>query len=74
MEIAALRAELQHIAQDRDASAARPHIGMAEQAQRGAHRGRVGIVAFIDQERRAACRFENAASAPPARRLQFGKC
>ena len=73
MEIASARAELQHVAEHRDAPAARADCGLAEQRQRRAHRGRVGVVALVDQERRAARHFEGDARAAPARRLQLGE-
>ena len=47
-----LRPEFQHVAQHGDAPAARPDRRLAEQRQRRPHRGRIGVVALVDQQRR----------------------
>ena len=44
----ALGSEFQHVADDGDAPAARPGLGRAQQRERRAHRGRIGVVAFVD--------------------------
>ena len=48
----AFRPELQHVADHGDAPAARAGLGRAEQRQRGAHRGGIGVVALVDQRER----------------------
>ena len=58
MQGGALRAELQHVAEHGDAAAARADRRLAEQRDRRAHRGRVGVVAFVDQQRAAARHVE----------------
>ena len=73
MQFRALRAELQHVAEHRDAPAARPDRRLAEQRERRAHRGRIGVVALVDQQRRAARHVERQARAAAGRRLRVGE-
>jgi hypothetical protein len=40
--------ELTHVADDRDAAAARANRRLAEQRERSPHRGRIGIIALVD--------------------------
>ena len=71
-------AELQHVAEDGDPAAARRRLGLAEEGERRPHRGRVGVVALVDQRspcpprradggRRRALRRRSVASASAAR-------
>ena len=60
-------AEFQHVAEHGDAPAARPDRRLAEQRERGAHRGRIGVVAFVDQQRRAAGQVRASMRAPRPR-------
>jgi hypothetical protein len=73
VQIGAARAELQHVAEHRDAPAERANFGLPEQGEGCAHRGRIGIVTFVDQERRAAGHVEGEAGAASARRPQLCK-
>ena len=73
VQVCAARAEFQHVAKHRDAPAERAHFGLPEQGEGCAHRGRIGIVALVDQERAAAGHVEHQARAASARRLQFCK-
>ncbi len=43
-------AEFQHVAQNRDAPAALARLRLREQRECGAHRGGIGVVAFVDQQ------------------------
>ena len=54
MQVGAAGPEFQHVAEHRNAPAELAQIGLPEQGERRTHRGRIGIVAFVDQERRAA--------------------
>src|SRR4029078_12151577 len=51
VEILAALAELKHLAEHRDATATWTDGRMAEQRQRSAHRGGIGVIAFVDQQR-----------------------
>ena len=46
---------------------------LPEQRERRAHRGRIGVVALVDQQHRAARHVERDALAAPDRRLQLGE-
>ena len=70
VQFGAARSELQHVAENRDAPAERADTGLTEQRERCAHRGGVGVIAFVDQERRTARHVQRHAGAAPARRLQ----
>ncbi len=71
MQRRAGRPEFQHVAEHRDAPAAagRPRPGRARERRR--HRGRIGVVAFVDQRRLAigqpAARAARRGLMPPAR-------
>ena len=54
MQIGPWRPEFQHVAEHGDAPAALPDRRLAEQRDRRAHRRRVGVVAFVDQQGGAA--------------------
>ena len=56
-------AQFQHVADDGDAAALRPDLGLAEQRDGGRHRGRVGVVALVDQQRLAVRQAERDAGA-----------
>ena len=66
-------AEFQHVAEHGDAAAARADRRLAEQRDRRPHRGRVGVVAFVDQQRAAARHAERGAGAAAGRGLQLGE-
>ena len=59
-----LRPELQHVADDGDAAPVRPGLRRAEQRQRRAHRGRIGVVAFVDDGRRPVGRRRSRSARP----------
>ena len=63
--------QFEHIAEHRDPPAARPDRRMAEHVQRRRHRGRIGIVAFVDQDGLAARNAEPAPHAAARRRLDL---
>jgi len=48
MQFGPVCSEFQHVAHDGDAAAAPLDRRLAEQRERRAHRGRIGVVAFID--------------------------
>ena len=56
-------AQFQHVAEDGDAAALRSDLGLAEQRDGGSHRGRVGVVALVDQQRLAVRQAERDALA-----------
>ncbi len=66
----AVVAELQHVAERRELAALR----RGEHAERCAHRGRVGIVAVVDQRDDAVRPLDPAPLAAPARRAEAGQC
>ena len=51
MQRGAARPEFEHVAEHGDAPAARPDAALAEHGERRAHRGRIGVVALVDQQR-----------------------
>ena len=51
----------------------RPQLDCAEIRERRAHRGRVGVVALVDQQSLAVADGEHGALAAPDRRLQVGE-
>ena len=70
----AVAAELQHVADHRDAPPAGARLRRAEQRQRGAHRGRIGVVALVDDGERAARDSASVrACAPPLLRRECGR-
>ncbi len=73
MEIGAARPEFQHVAEDGDTPAARADPGLAEQGERGAHGRRIGVIAFVDEERAAVAEVERDARATSGRRLHPGQ-
>ena len=73
MQRRALGTELEHVAEHRDAPAEPLHRHLPEQRERRAHRGRVGVVALVDQQHRAAGHIERDALAAPDRRLELGE-
>ena len=50
-----------------------PTSRLPEQRERRPHRGRIGVVALVDQQRRAARQLERDARAASGRRLQLGE-
>ena len=66
----ALIAELEHVADDRDAPPLGPWLGRAEQRQRCAHRGGVGVVAFVDDDEGAVGAGKLEALAAPLLRRE----
>ncbi len=64
-------AELQHVADDGDAAPLALGPGLTKRFQRRAHRGRVGVVAFVDQRERSERRFDLVPFSPPLRRLEM---
>ena len=73
MQCGALGAELQHVAEHRDTPAKTLHGDLPEQREGRAHRGRVGIIAFVDQQHRAAGQIERHALTATDRRLEIGE-
>ena len=68
-----LRSELEHVADDREAAAARPGLGRGEVRKRRPHRGRVGVEGLVDEEEVAAGGGEPDALAAPGRRAKVGE-
>ena len=73
MQIGAARPELQHVAEHRDAAALPRDVGLAEQRDGRLHRGRIGVVALVDQQRAPAGKLELAARAAAGRRREPGE-
>src|SRR5262249_60818436 len=48
MKVLAGRPQFQHVAEDRDASTAWPERRLAQHSERGTHRRRIGVIAFVD--------------------------
>ena len=69
MQLRTLRAEFQHIAEHSDAAALRTDRRLAEQRNGGGHGGRVGVVAFVDQQGAAARQPQSDAGAAANGRL-----
>ena len=69
----ALGAEFQHVAEHGDAAALRPDRRLAEQRDGRRHGGRVGVVAFVDQQRAAAGHLQRHAGAAADRRLELAE-
>ena len=64
------RAQFQHVAEHRDAASARPDLDRRQRGQRGPHRGRVGVVALVDEEGLAVPHSKGRPLAAPDRRAQ----
>ena len=63
VQLGRLIAKFQHVAEHRDPPAEMADRRLPEQRKRGAHRGRIGVVAFVDQGGRAARQVERDARA-----------
>jgi len=74
MKLRPVRSQFQHVAQNRDTAAALAGLCGGKQRQCGAHRRRIGIVAFVDQLQFAARQLEALLNATALRRLGGGKC
>ena len=66
-------AKFQHVAKDGDAPALRPERCLAEHSQRRADRCRIGVVAFVDDQRRAAGQVDFDRRAAAGNRREFGQ-
>ena len=73
MQRASFRPEFQHVAEHGDAPAVRADRRLAEQSQRRRDRGRIGVVALVDDERRAAGQFDLDRRAAAGDRLELGE-
>ena len=54
MQRTSARPEFEHVAKDGDAPTARPRCGLSEQSERRRDRRRIGVVALVEHECRAA--------------------
>ena len=66
-------AELQHIPQNGDATGKLRSRRRAEDLQRRAHRGRIGVVGFVDDENRPLRRIEGGTAPPAFRHFEAGE-
>ena len=64
MKFLALGAKFEHVAKNRDPTTLRTDSGLAKHGHGRSHRGRIGIIAFVDQRRCSARKFEHLANAP----------
>ena len=73
MQCSALGSELQHIAEHRDAPTEAVHRYLTEQRERCAHRGRIGVVALVDEQNLATRHVERHALAASGRCPEIGE-
>ena len=73
MQFAALRAELQHVAENCNAAALLPDRRLRQQRDRRPHGRRIGVIAFVDQQSGPSRNRQRAARAAAARRLEIAQ-